>query len=145
MGVFTIPTKIVQGAREEEMEMTVDSGSLYTVVLGEALERLGVERSSRNIPFSVADNRILNRDVGIAWIRIDGEWVDELIGDQWIPMTGRVLEGPLFVVFGEESDEILLGAHVLQGFRLGVHPPLERLLYPKIPLSLRSRAPALSW
>jgi len=61
------------------------------------------------------------------------------VGDRWVPMTGRVLESPLFVVFGHDGDEVLLGAHLLEGLRLAVDPPRERLLSPKTPLSIRSR------
>ena len=104
MGVFSIPVRVKLGGGVQETDVGVDTGSLYTVFPGELLERLGVERRYPNIDFSAADNRILPRDVGLAWIEIDGEWVDELVGDRWVPMTGRVLESPLFVVFGHDEN-----------------------------------------
>ncbi len=110
MGTFRYPIEIgdPQGTRFERVEALVDTGASYTVVPIPILERLGVQRTERR-PFRLADDSIVERDVGQTWIRIDGRSFVQL------------------VVFGN-AEGALLGAFSLEGFGLGVDPVGRRLI-----------------
>jgi predicted aspartyl protease len=73
------------------------------------LERLGVETVGP-WEFETADGRVIERDVGRTWVRIDGRREVTL------------------VVFGEEGSRPLLGAYTLEGLRLAPDPVNRRLV-----------------
>jgi predicted aspartyl protease len=78
--------------------LLVDTGAEYSWIPEECLERIGVARKKRDVPFLTADGRQITRDMGYAIIRVeDLETVDE-------------------VVFGKPGDLKLLGARTLEGF-----------------------------
>ena len=60
-----------QGRHFEDMEVVVDTGSTYTAVPREMLQRLGVP-VERSLPSETADGKIVPVDVGEATIRLDG-------------------------------------------------------------------------
>lgn len=111
MGTFRVTIEIgdPQGQRWESLETLVDTGASHTVAPSSILRRLGVTPQER-WPFRLADDRVVERDVGFATVRIDGRSV------------------PTVVVFGEEGAESLLGAHTLEGLRLAVDPVARRLM-----------------
>ena len=111
MGTFqyTIEVGDPQGERFETVEALVDTGASYTTVSSALLRRLGVDPIERR-RFRLADDSVVERDVGQTWIRIDGRSVITL------------------VVFGEEGTGSLLGAYTLEGLRLGVDSLNERLI-----------------
>lgn len=111
MGTFRVPLEVddLQGQRWELVEALVDTGASHTVLPSSLLRRLGIAPHDR-WPFRLADERIVERDVGQAWIRIDGRAAIRI------------------VVFGEEGSEPLLGAESLEGLRLGVDPVGRRLI-----------------
>jgi len=82
-------------------DVLVDTGSEYSWVLRPVLEELGVkpERTDR---FETADRRVLEREIGFAYLYAAGR------------STVAV------VVFADESDMVLLGAHGLEGLNLRV-------------------------
>ncbi len=111
MGVFRyrIGVAATEDGPFEETEPIVDTGSMYTWMPATLLERLGVRAVDR--PSSVtADGRAIGRDVGRLWVEVDGRKEITL------------------VVFGGESDQILLGAYTLEGLALAVDPINRRLV-----------------
>lgn len=79
----------------------VDTGSEYNWVPRPLLEELGVtpQRTDR---FETADGRVLEREIGFAYLYAAGR------------STVAV------VVFADQSDMVLLGAHGLEGLNLRV-------------------------
>ena len=65
----TIAVGDSQGRQFEELDVTVDTGSTYTVVPRTMLDRLGVP-VQRTLPSETADGRIVPVDVGEATIRL---------------------------------------------------------------------------
>ena len=122
MGTFRVAIEIgdPRGERYEQVEALVDTGATYTTAPASLLHGLGVTPHDR-VPFILADGRRIERDVGQTWVRVDGKSVISL------------------VVFGEESEEALLGAYTLEGVRLTVDPANQRLV-PTPGLLMRSRA-----
>jgi len=94
----------------EEVELLVDSGAIYSVVLTPILERLGI-RPITEQQFRLADGSKIIRKKGGAVFKY---------GD-------RI--GVADVIFGEEGDSTLLGAFTLEALRLSLEP-LRRELKP---------------
>ena len=92
-----------QGREFEELEVTVDTGSTYTAVPRDMLQRLGV-LVERSLPSETADGRIVPVDVAHATIRLEG------------------LEFPTPVIFAEENEPSLLGVVSLEQAALAVDP-----------------------
>lgn len=111
MGTFRVNVEIGDpaGQRYEPVEVLVDTGATYTTVPRTLLERLGVTPHARDV-FMLADGRRMERDIGRAWVRIDGR----------AEMT--------LVVFGEPEAPALLGAYALEGLRLAADPVGRRLV-----------------
>lgn len=82
-------------------DVMVDTGSEYNWVPRSMLEELGVE-PIRTDRFETADGRVLEREVAFAWLFAAGR------------------SAVAAVVFAEESDMVLLGAHGLEGLNLRV-------------------------
>ena len=113
MGLFRI-TIGVERARErspviEVPDTLVDTGSEATWIPRRVLESLGV-KVERTRGFIVADGRRIEREIGFAIIHAAG--------------TSTVDE----VVFGEETDFPILGAHSLEGLNLRVDPVRKTLV-----------------
>lgn len=88
-------------SRAEKIELLVDTGSMYTWVPSELLEKLGVEvRTVRR--FRTIDGRLLKRDVAEVVI----EYLDE--------------RATTMVVFAERGDSEVLGVYALEGLGLEV-------------------------
>lgn len=93
----------------EEIEALVDTGSPYTWAPRPLLERLGV-RPVERAEFERADGRVVQMEVGVAIIRIDGRTF------------------PNVVVFGGEDASPILGVVTLETFRLAVDPVRRQLV-----------------
>lgn len=111
MGAFSVTIEVgdPQGQRWEAVTTLVDTGASHTLVPASLLRSLGVVPHDR-WPFRLADERIVDHDVGRTWIRVEGR--SEI----------RV------VVFGADGERPLLGTDTLEGFRLGVDPLGRRLI-----------------
>ena len=105
----TIAVGDPQGRRFEDLEVTVDTGSTYTAVPREMLQRLGVT-VERSLPSETADGRILPVDVGETTIRLEG------------------LEFHTPVIFAEAGEPSLLGVVSLEEAALAVDPLAGRLI-----------------
>lgn len=107
----TVVKVVIQGpdpSKSEEVELLVDTGSAYTWVGKDTLERLGL-KPKRIRRFKTIDGRMLERGVGEAVARYDDE------------QTTTV------VVFAEEGDEEVLGIHALEGLAMEVDPVAKGL------------------
>jgi NADH:ubiquinone oxidoreductase subunit E/predicted aspartyl protease len=111
MSTFSTSIEIgsMDGGRWERFEALVDTGSSYTAIPRDVLSRLGVRPRFRR-RFRTADERVIEREVGSALARLDGQ------------------EVPTLVVFAEEGGQPLLGAVTLEEFGLGVDPLGQRLI-----------------
>ena len=110
MGTFRTPIELAAAPDEpfEVIDALVDTGATYTLVPSPILKRLGVEPAvSRR--FAIADGNSIERDLGVALIRLNGETL------------------PSLVVFGDDNAGALLGAVTLEQFALGVDPVGQRL------------------
>ncbi len=110
MGTVTVTIGVGdrQGRQFEELEVTVDTGSTYTAVPREMLQRLGV-RVERSMPSETADGRVVPVDVAHTTIRLEG------------------LEFPTPVIFAEADERSLLGVVSLEQAALAVDPVAGRL------------------
>lgn len=97
------------GARSEEITALADTGATLTVIPGEVLQRLGVQKL-RTVSLVLADGRRTERGVGDAAVGLNGESV------------------PCRVVFGESGDAVLLGLTVLEQLGMAVDPVQRRLV-----------------
>ncbi len=106
---ITIAVGDPQGRTFEDLEVTVDTGSTYTAVPRELLQRLGVP-VERSLPSETADGRIVPVDVGRATIRLEG------------------LEFPTPIIFAEQGEPSLLGVVSLEEAALAVDPVGQHLV-----------------
>ena len=93
----------------ETVNALVDTGSSYTWIPRQLLEQLEVHPQFQR-EFETADGRIVQRDMATAMVRWDGETM------------------PTLVVFGGDSDAVLLGAYTLEVFALAPDPVNRRLV-----------------
>lgn len=100
------PSKTYEG------EFLVDSGATYTVVPSGVLKKLGINPSGEE-KFSLADGRIITRQVGNAIYEFEG------------------VERAAPVLFGEKDDSPLLGTFTLEALGLTLDP-FKRKLYKAI-------------
>lgn len=105
MGIFRTNIQVAALERPHtRLELTnvmVDTGAEYNWIPTSVLESLGVARV-RVERFETADGYIFEREVGFALLYAGGR------------------SSPAIVVFGEDADQVLLGAHGLEGMNLRV-------------------------
>ena len=99
MGTFYVRCKIENHIDRSKSaivpKLLVDTGSDYTWIPSSLLERVGVQREKKDLPFVMANGQSITRSVGFAIIRLDKYFtIDE-------------------VVFAEKGDLPLLGARKL--------------------------------
>jgi len=92
----------------EQIELLVDTGSTYTWVSREVLERLNVEAKTAR-KFKTIDGRLLQRKVGEVLI----EYMNE--------------KATRMVVFADKGDSEVLGVDALEGLGLEVDPITKQL------------------
>src|SRR2546430_13722030 len=114
MGTFHVSARIenvVDRAKGVSLpRLLVDTGSEYTWVPGDTLEKLGIQREKKDLEFVMANGQRVTRSVGFAIVRIDKHFtVDE-------------------IVFAEKGDLLLLGARTLEGLNLIVDPFRKKLV-----------------
>lgn len=111
MVTFSVNMEIGDSRGEvwEAVDALVDTGSTYTWIPTQVLERLEV-RPQFQREFETADGRIVQRDLAIAMVRWNGETM------------------PTLVVFGGATDAVLMGAYTLEGFALAADPVNRRLV-----------------
>jgi len=112
MGLFDVKVKLaslVAPTRSEEVSLLVDTGATLSWIPREILDRLGITPLSR-LPFTLADGRMLEREVSAVLLTIDGR------------------KAPVEVAFGEPGEEAVLGATALEGLGFLVDPVAKKLL-----------------
>src|SRR2546423_6283564 len=102
MGVFYVDCTVKNMAEEARSvdvnELLVDTGSEYTWLPKKVLIEIGVQVRKPDQQFVMANGSVITRNIGYAILKSNGfETVDE-------------------VVFAENGDLNLLGAHTLEGF-----------------------------
>jgi predicted aspartyl protease len=101
MGISKTKVKIIGKKGSIERELIVDTGSVYTWVNKNELERIGINPHAERT-FKTITGELIKRKVGRAEIEIDGKREFTI------------------VVFGEEKDQEVLGAHALEGLGLEI-------------------------
>ena len=109
LGTVTIQVGDRQGHQFEELDIIVDTGSTYTAVPRDMLERLGVP-TQRSMPSQTADGRIVPVDIGQTIVRLEG------------------FEFYTPVIFAAENEPSLLGVVTLEEAGLAVDPVNGRLI-----------------
>ena len=118
MGYVKVKVKvrnIYEPKEEAELELLADTGAIYTIIQRKQLQTLNIKpRGKRR--FKTTDGRIIEREVGLAEVEIQGQSTHSTI------------------VFGEPKDTQVLGVTTLEELGLQVDPvtgelkPLELLL-----------------
>ncbi len=106
MGVFYVRCRLEHIAHRDRSvtvsKLLVDTGSECTWIPAATLDKLGVQREKKDVPFVLANGQEVTRTVGYAIIRVEkAVTIDE-------------------VVFAEAGDLALLGARTLEGLNLRV-------------------------
>ena len=90
--------------------LLVDSGSEFTWLPAEVLERIGVEPQKRDLQIQMANGQVVTRTIGFAVLRVDKFFtIDE-------------------VVFAQPGDLSLLGSRALEGMNVHVNARQKRLV-----------------
>lgn len=110
-----------RGPTRELTDTLVDTGSEFTWVPRAVLDALGIA-SVRTQRFIVADGRVLVRDIGFAIVHAGGTMAPDL------------------VVFADDGDMALLGAHSLEGLNMHVDP-VHKQLVPAGPIVTAHQTP----
>jgi predicted aspartyl protease len=114
MGTFYINCKVENHTDRKKSiqiaKLLVDTGSEYTWISAAKLEKIGVNREKKDVPFIMANGELVTRNLGFAILRVDGHFtIDE-------------------VVFAEKGDLALLGARTLEGLNLTVDSARKKLV-----------------
>lgn len=110
MPPFTHPFAIanLNGDRFQTIEGLVDTGATYSSIPANILQDLGIE-PTETVEFELADGSTIERQLGDARARIEGKEV----------LTT--------VIFGQDTDSILLGAYTLERAHLTVDPHAQQI------------------
>jgi len=111
MGTFEIKIGVAGLTSDKvvETEALVDTGATHTLLPSSIIKKLDVQPID-NMPFQIADQRVINYEVGQVRLRIDGK------------------ERIVLVVFGEPNALPLVGATTLELFNLAVDQVNKRLI-----------------
>jgi clan AA aspartic protease len=118
MGLTFLKLEVANQASPQEtvaVDFLIDSGAVYSVVPRPILQRLGINPVAQQ-SFRLASGQTIQRQTAGALFKY---------GDK---------AGVAAVIFGEESDSTLLGAHTLEALGLALDP-LRRELVP-LPMML---------
>ena len=112
MGTFSVKIQVgdIDGQTSEEMDALVDSGTMMSVVPASTLRRLGINPVKSEVFMRESSGERVTLDMGYANVRVQGE---ETI--DW-------------VIFGDDTSDVLLGSHTLAGVMLGVDESAQRLI-----------------
>jgi predicted aspartyl protease len=114
MGTFYTKCKIENVSDRSKSvvlpRLLFESGNGYTWAPAQSLEKIGVGREKKDVPFVLANGQQVTRNVGFAIIRLNKHFtIDE-------------------VVFAERGDLLLLGARSLEGLNLTVDARRKKLV-----------------
>ena len=94
--------------RLKRKKLLADSGALYSIVPKGILKAVGIKPYGSET-FTLADGSTIKRDVGTAFLRINGR------------------RAPSPVIFGEKGDGALLGVIALESLGFTIDPRTGRL------------------
>ena len=114
MGTFYVGCKVENHKDQKRSavvsKLLVDTGSEFTWLPGEILQRIGIEPIKKDLLIRMANGQLLTRSVGYAILRVDKyETIDE-------------------VVFGQKGDLSLLGSRAMEGMNVQVDARRKRLV-----------------
>lgn len=114
MGTFHVGAKISHVSHRNHSavlpKLLVDTGSEYTWIPAQILEKIGIQREKKDLPFVMANGQQITRSVGFGIIHVNKAFtVDE-------------------IVFAEKGDLLLLGARSLEGLNLTVDSRRKKLV-----------------
>src|SRR5260370_17936174 len=112
MGLTHLTVEVANGRRPAgsgPVKFLSDSGAIYSVVPRAVLERLGIPQLIEK-DFRLASDQTIRRWIGAAVFRYQDR------------------AGGATVVFGEENDMTLLGAHTLEALGYGLDPLRRELI-----------------
>jgi predicted aspartyl protease len=114
MGTFYVGCKVENHKDQKKSavipKLLVDTGSEFTWMPSEVLEKIGVEPVKKDLQMQMANGQIITRSVGYAILRVDKyETIDE-------------------VVFAQKGDMALLGARTMEGMNVQVDARRKRLV-----------------
>ena len=114
MGTFYVGCRVENHKDQKRAavvpKLLVDTGSEFTWLPGEILQRIGIEPVKKDLQIQMANGQILTRSVGYAVLRVDQyETIDE-------------------VVFGQKGDLSLLGSRAMEGMNVHVDARRKRLV-----------------
>ena len=101
-------------------KLLVDTGSDYTWIPSNLLEKIGIEREKKDLLFIMANGQSVTRSIGFAIIRLDKYFTTDE------------------VVFAEKGDVPLMGARTLEGLNLRIDPKRKKLVAADPLLAARS-------
>ncbi|MGP3668049.1 MAG: hypothetical protein ACKD6N_05825 [Candidatus Bathyarchaeota archaeon] len=111
MGHTTAKVKLYnpyEVSKSLDLELLVDTGSAYSWVKREKLEKLDIKSTSK-WKFKTIEGRVIEREIGEAVVECLGEKATRI------------------VVFAESEDAEVLGVDALKGLRLEVDPVTRQL------------------
>jgi predicted aspartyl protease len=114
MGTFYVGCKVENHKDQKRSavvpKLLVDTGSEFTWLPSDTLQRIGVEPVKKDLLIQMANGQLLTRSVGYAILRVDKyETIDE-------------------VVFGQKGDLSLLGSRAMEGMNVHVDARRKRLV-----------------
>jgi predicted aspartyl protease len=114
MGTFYVGCKVENHKDQKRAavipKLLVDTGSEFTWVPGEILDRIGIEPVKKDLHIQMANGQIITRSVGYGVLRVDKfETIDE-------------------VVFAQKGDLALLGWRAMEGMNVHVDARRKRLV-----------------
>lgn len=113
-GTFSVGAKIANIVHRTKSavipKLLVDTGSEYTWIPAQVLEKIGIEREKKDIPFVMANGQQITRSVGFGITQVDKAFT---------------VDG---IVFAEKGDLLLLGARSLEGLNLIVDSRRKKLV-----------------
>lgn len=114
MGTFYVGCKVENHKDAKKVavvhKLLVDTGSEFTWLPGDVLERIGLEPVKKDLQIQMANGQIVTRSVGYAILRVDKyETTDE-------------------IVFAQKDDLSLLGSRALEGMNVYVDARRKRLV-----------------
>ena len=111
MGIFNVEFTIgsADGSHSLPLVGMIDTGSLYSIIPASVLDGLGIARDETE-QFRLADGSILEMDLGLALLEMDGR--------------ARTVH----IAFGPDDDVIVIGAMTLERFGVAVDPVHRRLI-----------------
>ena len=111
MTVFRHPVELIgpDGVSSSTVDAIVDTGATFLTAPQSVLRELNVV-AEQSVPLRLADGSVVERNLGEVRLQI-------------MDRTATTS-----VIFGADSDPILLGSHVLEAVRLSVDPWGKRLV-----------------